>query len=90
MLKLHFGRGRLKLSDKRKYLDFVDGIDMLRAAAGLSAPYTELDRDLWIAGSYLKWKRGKPVNVELRRFFTANEAKDPEMRTFRRLVTELM
>jgi hypothetical protein len=71
MLKLHLGRGGWQPAGNR-YQAFVENLDRLRKLSGLRASYRGLDRYLWLAGQYRRW-RAKPkqaqVNTELRTVF---------------------
>lgn len=81
MLRGHFGR--LSLPVATKYQAFIGYIDRLRKSVPSQFSYAELDRYLWITGTYLKWKDGQAVNAELARFFATHSEGDSEFATVR-------
>jgi hypothetical protein len=78
-LKYHLGRNYQV--EEEQYAAFRKNIQLLTDASNITANGRELDRYLWIAGMYSRWKRSKPkskpmVNAELLKTFRLPEAED--------------
>lgn len=71
MLRRHFRRGEVRLDQEDRYQSYVRVIDRLIFLADLQVSYTEIDHYLWLAGSYLKWRRGEMVGGELADYFSS-------------------
>lgn len=84
MLRRHFGR--LSLPSDTKYQAFVGYINRLRESLPTRFSYVEIDRYLWITGTYFKWKDGEQINVELARFFARQNTNDSDFAAMKHLV----
>ncbi len=62
-MKLHLGR---RYVNDTTYATFCINLRLLRAAAGLQENTRAIDRYLWIVGSYMRWKKNRQINAELR------------------------
>jgi hypothetical protein len=80
--------GPMKSENPKRYLKFVEDVETLKEAAGLTCNCTELDAYLWVAGEYWSWKTNPKLNIngDLRPYFE-RLAKAPESeRTLRNLL----
>jgi hypothetical protein len=71
--------GRNYCLEGEQYAAFRKNLRLLTDASDIAANGRELDRYLWIAGMYLRWKRSKSkplVNAELLKMFRLPTAED--------------
>jgi hypothetical protein len=72
-LRRHLGADARR-DEARPYAAFLENRNLLIATARLRCSAVELDTYLWIRGGYESWKRGKPMNGELRSLFQKRTA----------------
>jgi hypothetical protein len=65
-LKLHLGRAYLS---GIAFAAFCKNFQQLREASGVRGGTRDIDRYLWIVGSYMAWKKSKYINTEIRQAF---------------------
>jgi hypothetical protein len=72
-LAYHLGAKQAVHDEAHPYRAFLQNLDHLRDRAGITCSLAELDRYLWLAGSYraLRANPAAQVNAELKRGFTA-------------------
>jgi hypothetical protein len=73
MVRYHLGPRECVRDENHLYRAYVDNLGRLREQSGLVWSGRQLDRYLWLAGQYRKWRRNPqaPINTEVARLFTA-------------------